>query len=596
MASRPESQNPGLWMVPGDRGRYVGDFVAGGYAGVDSTVDLSGLPSVGRYDELRTRYERQHPDKTRSQIGEPVSYLDGVLDMAEGDYVLTWERVPDRIQYGQVVGPWYFLEKTDRCPYRNRRSVQWSETVIPTRRLSGAFREKLGVGGTRVFRVPFWAEFREVADLPSLGTATGAEGPGSRRSSLAELKVAPGAALSRSESPAQSSELRDAPTSGADTQVIAPPNDSTRIDDDGIEEEAEDPDSETADTPFDPTRIQVRTIPVLVEQIMSRIAHHEIDLSPDFQRLRGIWSIVDRSRLVESLLLRIPIPAFYVAADEKDHWQVVDGVQRISTLDDFVGGRFALKKLQYLSHFDGKHYTELPRSMQRRISETPLTVNVIEPGTPQEVMFNIFHRINTGGLTLNGQEIRNALNPGPAREYLARLAISEEFLAATGGKVSPKRMADRECVLRFMAFRMEPWEQYSAESLDAHLGWAMRLLNSTSPEQREQLDRDFRQAMHTAAQIFGRYAFRKRYSTDEDWLRPINRALFESWSVQLARCSPEERQQLVGHGREIRRRSIALLTDDAEFEKAVSLSTGTAQRIMKRFSAVRDLVEDVLSC
>lgn len=378
--------------------------------------------------------------------------------------------------------------------------------------------------------------------------------------------------------------------------AAAPPDDGDDQDEGGLEREREETGSQSADAPFDPSRIRVRTIPVLVGQLVSRIRHDEIDLSPDFQRLRGIWKPVDKSRLMESLLLRIPIPVFYVAADEEDNWKVVDGVQRISTMSDFIEGRFALQKLEYLADFEGKRHDELPRPMQRRISETQLTVNVIEPGTPQEVMFNIFHRINTGGLTLNGQEIRHALNPGPVREYLAGLAASEEFRIATNGRVNPRRMADRECVLRFMAFRMNPWENYSAHSLDAHLGNAMRRLNEMSAERREALEEDFLHAMRTAARLFGQYAFRKRYSIDDEKLKPINRPLFETWSIELARCSAEQRELLVERRYEVQERFIALLGDDPEFEKAVSLSTGTAQRIRKRFAAVRELVQGVLSC
>ena len=288
-----------------------------------------------------------------------------------------------------------------------------------------------------------------------------------------------------------------------------------------VEPEPEDPASEHIDTPFDPSKIHVRTRPVLVEQLVSRLNHQEIDLAPDFQRLRGIWPAKDKSRLIESLLLRIPIPVFYVNADTEDNWQVVDGVQRISTMTDFVLGEFPLKGLEYLLHLNDKSYRELPRPMQRRISETPLTVNVIEPGTPQEVMFNIFHRINTGGRPLNHQEIRHALHPGPAREYLVELAASEEFMMATGG-VARKRMKDRECALRFLAFHMRPWEEYSAPSLDAQLGAAMRELNQTTPDHREALAEDFRQAMRAAHAIFGRFAFRKRESLDDEKRRPLN--------------------------------------------------------------------------
>ena len=131
--------------------------------------------------------------------------------------------------------------------------------------------------------------------------------------------------------------------------------------------------------------------------------------------MRGIWDNQRKSRLIESLLLRIPIPVFYVAANEDEKWAVVDGLQRISSIHDYVTGVFPLKRLEYREEFNGQRYDLLPRAMQRRISETQLVVNVIEPGTPPEVMFNIFRRINTGGMTLNGQEIRHALHPGPVR-------------------------------------------------------------------------------------------------------------------------------------------------------------------------------------
>lgn len=153
---------------------------------------------------------------------------------------------------------------------------------------------------------------------------------------------------------------------------------------DGLEAEREDSDEEEIVTPFDPSKIRVRTVNVVVEQIVQRVKHGEIDLAPDFQRHPDLWSPSGKSRLIESLLLRIPIPVFYVAADREDKWQVVDGIQRISTIFDYVSGLFPLQGLQYLtSDYTGATHSELPRSMQRRISETQLVVNVIDPGTPE---------------------------------------------------------------------------------------------------------------------------------------------------------------------------------------------------------------------
>lgn len=361
--------------------------------------------------------------------------------------------------------------------------------------------------------------------------------------------------------------------------------------DDGLEVEQDDP-SEIK-RPFDPEKIKVRTTNVVVDQIVARIEHEEIDLAPDFQRLAGIWTPERKSRLIESLLLRIPIPVFYVASDEIDTWYVVDGVQRISTIHDYVKGRLSLTHLEYLTRFNGHSYTDLPRSMQRRIRETQLVMNVIEPGTPEEVKFNIFRRINTGGMTLNGQEIRHALHPGPVRDYLKVLSETDEFLKATDHSINKQRMGDRECVLRFLAFHIDPWDDYSAIDLDSYLGLAMEKINKMKPDVRAEVAEDFGKAMRAAFEIFGEDAFRKRYDLNAGRNR-VSKPLFEVWSVGLARRSRQQIATLVNRKQEIINEFMSLLNEDQEFNDAVSYSTGTPARVRKRFRAIDELIERCL--
>ena len=345
--------------------------------------------------------------------------------------------------------------------------------------------------------------------------------------------------------------------------------------------------------PFNPEKIKIRTMNVVVALLVSRIDEGDIDLTPDFQREVGIWNPQRKSRLIESLLLRIPIPAFYVAASEDDNWSVVDGIQRITTICNYMKGEFDLRDLEYLNELKGLKYDELPRSMRRRIDETQLVVNVIEPGTPQEVMFNVFHRINTGGMPLNAQEIRNALNPGPVRDYLKDLSESKEFTTATNNSVSTIRMGDRECVLRFIAFYMEPWEEYADNSLDNYLVYAMRKVNKMSQQELDAIAKDFKRAMRAGFDIFGEEAFRKPRG-ENNRRRPVSRALFDSWSVQLARCSTEEIATLIGRRDDVQGR-FRSLTEDAEFNNVISASTGTPARVRRRFQAIKELVEEVVS-
>lgn len=357
--------------------------------------------------------------------------------------------------------------------------------------------------------------------------------------------------------------------------------------------EREREDSGEITQPFNPEKIKVRTVPILVQQIVARIKHGEIDLAPDFQRHAGIWDEQRKSRLIESLLLRIPIPVFYVAADQDDVWSVVDGVQRTSTIYDYVAGRFPLSRLEYLTHLNGKRHDDLPRPMQRRISETQFVFHVIEPGTPQEVMFNIFLRLNTGGKPLNKQEIRHALHPGPIRDYLRDLAESETFQTATNWTISTKRMEDRELVLRFLAFYIAPWESYSTNDLDAYLGNTMEKVNGMDSHERAVLKGEFEKAMLAASEIFDNDAFRKRYRRG-DGRYPISRALFETWAVGLARCSKSELTTLKHQRDAIVDGFIGLLNKDAEFENAISYATSTPHRVRKRFEAIDTLIKRFL--
>ena len=363
-------------------------------------------------------------------------------------------------------------------------------------------------------------------------------------------------------------------------------------DEDGVENVESDNEART-EHPFDPEQIKIRTVNISVDYIVGRIQHNEIDLAPPFQRMRDIWKLGPKSRLIESLLLRIPIPVFYVAADEDENWLVVDGLQRFSTMYDYMTGKFLLKDLEYLKRIEGKKFDQLNRPYQRRISETQLVVNVIERGTPEEVMFNVFRRINTGGVPLSPQEIRHALNPGPVRGFLENLANSKEFRNATNHSIKTGRMVDRECILRFLAFHIDPWENYAANDMDGYLGKAMKKINDQSQQDCDVIAADFKRAMRAAEDIFGKRAFRKIYREDDrSRSRAISRVLFGAWSVGLARRSQREIDTLVRNRKRVEKRFMSLIEDDQEFSNAISYSTSNPKRVRKQFQAIDDLIAE----
>ncbi|MCA1995147.1 MAG: DUF262 domain-containing protein, partial [Coleofasciculus sp. S288] len=228
------------------------------------------------------------------------------------------------------------------------------------------------------------------------------------------------------------------------------------------EEEDIEPEEEVITTPFDPSKIRVDTRPMTIDLVLKRIRFAEIDLAPDFQRHANIWNDTAKSRLIESILIRIPLPAFYMDATNEDKWLVIDGLQRLSTLKQFVIDKtLRLNNLEFLTNLKDNTYDVLPRNYQRRIDETVLTVYLIEKGTPPAVKFNIFRRINTGGQPLSPQELRHALNPGQATKFLDRLAKSKEFKKATNiSSKRQQRMDDHEFVLGFIAFLLTPYTDY----------------------------------------------------------------------------------------------------------------------------------------
>lgn len=282
-----------------------------------------------------------------------------------------------------------------------------------------------------------------------------------------------------------------------------------------FEEDTDIDQEEEITEPFDPTQIRVDTRPMTIDLVLDRIKYEEINLTPDFQRHADIWTDISKSRLIESILIRIPLPAFYLDATDDDKWLVIDGLQRLTAIKRFViDNDLRLKGLEFLTNLKNKNYNELPRHYQRRIKETVITVYLIEKGTPPEVKFNIFKRINTGGLPLSLQEIRHALNQGQAANLLAKLADSAEFKLVTGLQKTKTRkylrMEDRNFVLRFLAFMLTPYNNYQAKSLDVFLNETMSSINQMSQQEINLLEQNFIRAMKVAFDIFGEYAFRKR--------------------------------------------------------------------------------------
>lgn len=374
-------------------------------------------------------------------------------------------------------------------------------------------------------------------------------------------------------------------------QVEQNPRDPYEFDK-GIDDKEDTLSEERIEKPYDPARIKVDPTPMTIFQVMRKVERGEINLQPQFQR-KVVWDNVRQSRLIESILIRIPLPSFYLDAKNDNEWLVVDGLQRLWTLDRFFNKKdLRLENLEFLgAQLNGKNFDELPRSFQRQIEETHLNLYVIKPDTPPEVKFTIFYRINTGGMVLSAQEIRHCLYQGTATDLLIKMADSKEFHSVTTGSINTKRMDDRECVLRYCAFHLKPYTEYKESDFNKFLSSTMVSINKMKPNEIEALENSFFRAMRISENVFGRHAFRKMYGRQYH-RNPINKSLFEIWSVCLEGF--DENELLKNKDKIIDGFIKKMNSDDAYFQ-SITQGTGGKKRVHRRFSTTLDIIKEAIS-
>ncbi len=365
---------------------------------------------------------------------------------------------------------------------------------------------------------------------------------------------------------------------------------SVKKDSDGSEKENVGDIEEIPTEPFDPKRVDIQVNSSIMDSIIKRLKNDEIGLSPEFQRSQALWKKTTQARLIESLLINLPIPAFYFDATDDDCWQIVDGLQRLCTIKSFVIDKeLKLTGLEFLKEYEEYTFDMLPRTLQRRIEEFPVTLYLIKPGTPVNMKYSLFHRINTGGLTLKPQEIRHAIcqsiNGGQAAIFLKELSEESSFRKVV--KISSDRMSNRELVLRHIAFRMEGEETYKS-SMVKFLDTSMEKLGECGESELQKYKRGFILAMLLAWELFGEHAFKKS-SVETERIKVVNKPLFEALSVPLAELTMSEGKRLTDNKKMFLKEFGELMLDD-KFYKSISMSTANKDNVSHRFKIIKELI------
>ena len=323
-----------------------------------------------------------------------------------------------------------------------------------------------------------------------------------------------------------------------------------------------------------------------IHDVIRRINQSSYVMDPDFQR-DFIWSEKQQSKLIESIIMRVPLPVFYMAEDPDGRVVVVDGLQRLSTIKRFVGGELALR-LPDRSELDGKRFVDLSPKFQNRIEDFNLTFYTIDSKTPERARLDIFERVNSGQ-PLTRQQMRNSLYMGKATRFLKDEAGTEVFRKATGGSLNAKTMRDREFVNRFCAFETLGVGEYRRNDMDDFLARSLVKMNRMSDAQLSALSGKFRRGLRNNLLLSGQHAFRRREPGQEK-RGVLNASLWDVMSTGLSRYRPES---LVDYYAPLRK-AVRQLLQDESFKTAITCGPNDPRRVKERFTMSRQVFREIL--
>lgn len=359
---------------------------------------------------------------------------------------------------------------------------------------------------------------------------------------------------------------------------------------------------ESSEQPFNAEKIRVDQQMLSVKYMLELMNDGMIELNPGYQRHR-VWNDnKKKSLLIESLMLRIPIPAFYFYENEEGDYQVIDGQQRLMTIQEFVQGKFRLSGLEYLGKdYNRKGFKDLDVKYVQRIYRTQIAVNILDARSPKKVIYDIFRRVNTGGVNLNPQEMRNAICKPEVRAFLKKSIKNENYLLATRKKIKDGRMDAQEMALRFYAFyKAYDYEKelvhYDYPNIATMLDKSIEDLNKTNSSIKDELYLKFEESMKRCYAAFGKYCFSKLLWENNEITRKvdyINKSLFVSFSILLLHPRYDN-VELKKFQKKLVKTLAVYLTENHMYANSLTMGTGDRKNVYINFDYSKRVLEECL--
>lgn len=357
----------------------------------------------------------------------------------------------------------------------------------------------------------------------------------------------------------------------------------TDLDDDEYADDVDELDTaedqaDALDLTSDERKLVTQPYDLGVKSISTDIDGGRISLEIEYQR-KYVWDFGKASRLIESLLLNVPIPVCYFAEDENGVYEVIDGLQRLTTIKKFLDGEFALSGISVLSELDGKFFADLAPRDRRRLENRTIRCIVITEDSHPDIKFDVFERLNTGAASLTAQELRNSVYRGAFNSALKQLAKKPYFTELMGG-LGNKRMDHEELILRFFAL---------ADGLLTYKPPLRQTLNTYMRGHRREVPSDahndlFERTCTIVGAVLGDLPFKVAGSKN-----PVNKAMFDAVMIPFAFADHTEIRENAGEVASM----VGGLIDDERFKTAIGRATADRTRMLYRVGLVAERLRGI---